>query len=291
MSEANFYTPEQILALSTGSHPYLFDFSVLKSKDYEKLFRSLTKFAVSDVESLGFMKRDKSSADSIAARKSNYIKNMIELLYYVLPRNKSLKELAFYNLDLQAANTDRFCLSLGRSDVLKVLTFSRTKISTKLLSSILVQLNPNKITHLHFKNCDLDNQATQVFFDFLDRKTVKLGVGISLIHLIEPKMSDENVTSITERVNQAPAQVQPFNVKTAEFVPLPTPESQEQSLLELQDQNRALKNHLRRLLEVQKDCEKANAVYIAGSGAKAFSAHLDDILNRLTAVCEIPIRV
>ena len=143
--------------ISSGEgNDYFFDFSTISGDLYETLFRSLQKYCLKNVEAIGFscheiskyINRFKSGYDlppdirkSIANTKIHYIKNMVELLYYILPRAPKITSLTLSTIPMKAEHIQRLSFGLGKPNNLSTLVFRKIKI-TLLLILLLIQLYP-----------------------------------------------------------------------------------------------------------------------------------------------------
>ena len=117
-----------------------FDFSCISSNYYEPLFRTLQRYAVNNIDSLGFNCDEqakyeslfvkgsplpKKIANSIARTKTNYIKNMVELICYIIPKSNKIQELKFSNILIPRESFERISKSFEKSKSLISINFSR----------------------------------------------------------------------------------------------------------------------------------------------------------------------
>ena len=110
----------QLRKLADGEGPvYRFDLSKISSKLYKPLFRSLQVFAINNIGSIGFSCDELKNAEqkvvvgrpfpvsvlnSIAKRKSSYIRNIVQLISYILPRNSKLHKIYLSNISFTRNN-------------------------------------------------------------------------------------------------------------------------------------------------------------------------------------------
>lgn len=289
------------------NNEYVFDFSIISSENYEPLFRTLQKFCINNVDSLGFScdaitsyannpnKMPTDILKSIAKNKKSYIRNMVELLCYCVPKSSKITELVFSNLQIAYEYLARMSGSFARSKSLIRIVFRNCSIDNPGIEAMFRSLDPNKIESITIQNCNLTNQIIPSAIAFAQRKSVQEG-GITTINLDGNNLAQSDLL----RLNQA---LSPLPKKTVQSIPRPfldevAPEefSDEASfpdsnmnavqaeIAALKSENQMLRNQIKALREMKASSEMNGSIFVVGTGAPQFVSYLGEVEEKLLSI-------
>ncbi|OHT02485.1 hypothetical protein TRFO_30370 [Tritrichomonas foetus] len=282
-----------------------FDFSSISSELYEPLFRTLQRYALKNVDSIGFNCDEmakyesivvkgypipKKVANSIAKTKTNYIRNMVELLCYVVPKSTRIKELRFSNILISPAHFTRLSQAFGKSTSLKSIIFNRVLLENDGLRIFLNGLDPNKIVSLAFIKCRLSDDASDDIINFISQKSVGPNVGLKSFEVSPTEFSDFVCQKIAAAVNglngqlqQQISQIPAFESELYSDNEADELESLERQrfLSQLKAENRSLKDQIKALKEMVNAVKCGESMFVVGQGAPDFVMYLNDVEQRL----------
>jgi hypothetical protein len=288
--------------LSTGSGDnYIFDFSVIHADHYESLFRTLQRFAVQSVNSIGFSCDRLASCQSednlpptvlssIAHTKTHYIRNMVELLCYVVPKSTRLTSLHFSNLRITPDYLERMSVALGKSRVLRALHFSKVELRDDGLSALLLNLNPNTLESIEIVQCHITVAAVNDILKFISRRT-KVGIGLRAFEVSPSEIPDADRRRISIAVSGRSSPSSPVAVRLA----AEEEESDETEIdvtgierrgriAQLLEENKVLTEQIKALKEMGEAVRVNDSVFVVGRGAPDFVIYLNDIDQRLVTL-------
>ena len=299
---------EIIRSLSTGSDKeYIFDFSVVPSERYEQLFRSLQKFCVTpNVEIIGFNcdslahYQDTTHLpieikNSIAKHKKSYVRNIVELLYYCVPKSKYITEVRFSNLVIPHDNFTRLCTAFARSLSFKKLIVQNCKIQDSSVDSLFRTFDPNKVDTIVLDQCGLSSSVITPALAFVRRKTVPDKEGIQTISFF----GNEIPSSEIQRVENAlhPEKLLSGAIKSAVETQYPRRnenrdeieekaiDSHKQEVLyeieSLRSENQMLRNQIKALKEMKASSELNGSIFVVGTGSPQFVSYLSEVEQKL----------
>jgi hypothetical protein len=293
---------DTIRELSHGSgSDYYFDFSQIHSDYYEPLFRTLQRFAITRIDSLGFscdeLARQESRAvkenllsegvlTSIAKTKIHYSRNMIELLCYIAPKSSRLNSIQFSNLTIRREHLERLSVALARSTSLKSLRFSHCALGDSGVHALLLGLNPNKIESISIVRCGITGVSTDDILEFIARRTT-LGVGLHSFEVSPSEIPDADRRKITAAVSGRSEVTPPA---TPQRAPIPEEEpidfeaaDRRANIDRLKHENRSLQMQIDALREMVNAVKYNESVYVVGPGAPEFVMYLNQLEQRLVA--------
>ena len=301
-----------IRSLSTGSDKeYIFDFSLVPSERYEQLFRTLQKFCVTpNVEIIGFncdaiaQYQDTTRLpieikNSIAKHKKSYVRNIVELLYYCIPKSKYITEVRFSNLVIPHDNFTRLCTAFARSLSFKKLIVQNCKIQDSSVDSLFRTFDPNKVDTIVLNQCGLSSSVITPALAFVRRKTVSDREGIQTISFF----GNEIPASEIQRVENAlhPEKLLSGAIKTAVEAQYPVRKNEvredneekavdaheEEVLYEiesLRSENQMLRNQIKALKEMKASSELNGSIFVVGTGSPQFVSYLSEIEEKLLEI-------
>jgi hypothetical protein len=290
---------ETIRELSRGTGgTYLFDFSQISGAHYEPLFRTLQRFAVTSIDSIGFscdeLARQQSRAvkgpplsddvaTSIAYTKTHCLRNMIELLCYVLPRSKILTSIQFSNLTIRREHLERLSVAMGRSESLKSLRFSHVQLGDAGLQAILIGIDPNKIESISIVRCGITTVSTDPILDFIGRR-LNMGIGLHSFEVSPSEMPDSDRQRITSAVSgrSSPFASPVKSIIVEDNEPLDLESAERKARIDqLRHENKSMKLQIEALREMVNAVRYSDSVYVVGPGAGDFVSYLNQIEQRL----------
>lgn len=280
-----------------------FDFSSIHSDLYESLFKTLQRYALNNIESLGCncdeMAKYESAVvkgsplpkkirHSIAKTKANYIRNMIELLCYVIPKSKRIKEVHFSNILLPADQFERLAISFSKSTSLQLIEFNRVLLENDGLKIFLNTLDPNHLTYLSFVRCGLNDDIADDIIQFIFRKE-SFDIGIKSFEVSPDEFSDSARQRIASAISafksgqSFSSQITPQKDSLSSGIKINDQERTErlENLQQLKDENRSLKNQIKALKEMVNAVQFGESLFVVGQGAPEFVMYLNDIEQRL----------
>lgn len=282
-----------------------FDFSYISSEYYEPLFRTLQRYAVNNIDSLGFNCDEqakyeslvvkgsplpKKIATSIARTKTNYIRNMIELICYVVPKSNRIRELKFSNILIPRESFERISSSFEKSKSLKSINFSRVLLENDGLQIILNHLDPNNLLTLSFVKCRLNDDVADSIIQFIMKKK-SLSEGLKSFEVSPEEFSEFARQRIAEAVAGAfrNSQKRQISQPQSEFYS-ESEEDEKQSierqrtLSQLKAENRSLKDQIKALKEMMNAVKFGDSMFVVGQGAPDFVMYLNDVEQRLVNI-------
>lgn len=290
---------EVLRSLSTGhGKEYCFDFSQIPSDRYESLFTTLQKFAINSVTKLGFncdtlknfpdpSKLPHKVAGSIAKKKSNYIKNMVELLYHIVPKSR-ITEIVIGNLTLFPEQLGRLASSFSRSPVLKSITFYGVTVGDDGIQIFLKTLNPNKIERLVFNDCDLTSGSVDTILAFISRRNVTSG-GIQSFDISGNSIPENDLQAVEQALYNKEVSLSPNKAAT---VGTPRRYSKDlnyndpylEEIAKLKEENQMLKNQIKALSEMKVSAELQGSIFVVGTGGPQFVTYLGELEDKLIEI-------
>ena len=192
------------LSLNSGQ-TYDFDLSTINVSFYEPLFRTLQRFAINNIESIGFncrelfrleeksneryFSRDRSNIDlpdyietSIGNKKTHYTRNIIELLSFIAPKSKILREIRLSYISMKREHLERLAMIIRRSPNIKSLVLYHMPIQNEIMRAMLNILNPETIQHISVIACGLTGACTREILSFIYKKS-RPDIGIRTFEL------------------------------------------------------------------------------------------------------------
>jgi hypothetical protein len=291
----NLLSESNLRRLSKGNAgQYHFDFSTIHCDQYEVLFRTLQRFAVTEVDSLGFSCDELALCDrqnealmplnvqaSIARRKLHYIRNMVELLCYLIGKSTRLSDIQFSNLIIRREHIDRLSATFGRSKYLKSLSLTSVLIGDDGLRALLHGLNPNVIEIMSIIKCGITGLSTDAIINFINRRTDPK-VGIRVFQVSPSEVSDAHRRRIIASLTGIQESVAPDAFEDDG----PDVEQIERSarIDELRSDNKSLRDQIRALREMANAVRFNDSVFVVGKGAPDFVLYLNEIEQRLVAL-------
>ena len=290
---------DTLKALSAGTeNHFIFDFSTIPEICYEPFFKSLQKntklishlgFSCDELAKYPNIKNKEllppKVFQSIACKKIHYIRNMIELLYFVLPRSPLLKSLTFSNFVINE-NADRFYVSLGKSQTLESLSISHVPINNDGLKAILDNLNPSKIQNILIDNCQITNSIVPDILNFISkRKDSAHGIQSFVIKDIsfeQQKVIDDALVGDDSQIADDFSNDEFSAIEVAE----PNEEKNEtkSQILLLKQQNRVLREQIKAIKEMANSIQINDSLFVVGSGSANLISHLTSIEQKLIEI-------
>ena len=298
-----------IRQLSSGSDKeYIFDFSLIPSDRYEPLFRTLQKFCVTpNVEIIGFncdalaqiKDQDRIPPDiknSIAKHKKSYVRNIVELLYFCVPKSKYITEVRFSNLVIPHDNFTRLCTAFARSLSFKKLSVQSCTIQDSSVDSLFRTFDPNKVNTIILERCGLSSSVITPALAFIRRKTVPDTEGIQTISFFGNEIPNSELQKIENALN--PTKMLQDAIRTAASVPQNQKVSetgeeraidshQEEILFEiesLRNENQMLRNQIKALKEMKASSELNGSIFVVGTGSPQFVSYLSEVEEKLIEI-------
>ena len=294
----NIDTLKQIAEPSDQSGRYIFDLSTISTEYYEPLLKTLQKFAQKNVVSLGFTCEELRKAEkrkvtgqqipqrvlqSIAKKKTHYVRNVVELLCHILPKRTNLKEIVISSINLKPEFISRLAVAFSQSDSLQNIVFSYVNLMDSGLEIILSQISPNILKSLTFFNCSLSPASTNKILGFLAKKNPDGNLQEFIVSKTE--FSDEDRRRIFDAlgvdvpeprmVSRQPKSSPPR--KKAQNILTP----EEIELEHLREENANLRNQLRSLRESVNAVQYSENVFVVGKGAEEFIKFLKTVESKI----------
>lgn len=212
---------QEIRALSGGTgNTFLFDLSVISSDQYESLFRTLEHFAKKQIAKLGFSCDELFRAEqkalggrpiplhilnSIAKTRSNYTRNIVELLSFILPRSTRLLEVKLSYLSIRKEHLIRLINAFGQSTTLENISFSKVLLGDALLDLLLQTLDPNQIKSITIQYCGITRKSMPKIIEFIQRKDPKLSTNGGLVNftISQTEITAEDQRTINEAIKNS----------------------------------------------------------------------------------------
>lgn len=292
------------ISINSGAS-FNFDFSYISSEYYESLFRTLQRYAIKNIESLGFNCDEqakyeslvvkgsplpKKVASSIARTKSNYIRNMVELICYVVPKSSKIQEIKFSNILIPRESLDRLAAAFEKSKTLKVIIFSRVLLENDGLQIFLNHLDPNDLISLSFVKCRLNDDVADSIIQFIMKKK-SLFTGLKSFEVSPDEISEFVRQSIAEAIAGAFRKNQQRQISQPQSEFLSDNEDDELESIErqkilsqLKSENRTLKDQIKALKEMINAVKFGESMFVVGQGAPDFVMYLNDIEQRLVNI-------
>ncbi|KAH0795369.1 eukaryotic initiation factor [Histomonas meleagridis] len=287
--------PTQIRKLSKGGEGvYDFDFSLIPSEYYEILFRSLQTFCIKNVDSIGFncnelakynnkpnVRLPHNVINSVAKKRKHYIRNMIELLCYFIPRSQRIKEVTFSHLSIRNELIERLITVINKSNNIKSIKFTYVAIGDTGVGSVLRILNPNKIERISFLKCGLTGAITQTVLQFINRKTSP-EIGLQSFEVSPTEIPDADRRLIQQALNgNSRVQSIDLSIDTKEDV---VDSLRKQRIAELRSKNEELKNNIKALNEMLNAIKFNDSMFVVGEGSADFVMYLNTLEQKLTDI-------
>ena len=300
-----------IRQLSTGSNnEYIFDFSLIPGDRYEQLFRTLEKFCVTpQVQIIGFncdaltQYKDPSRMPpdmktSIAKLKKGYVRNVVELLAFCVPKSKTITEIRFSNLVITHDQFTRLCTAFARSLSFKKLIVQNCSIQDSAIDSLFRTFDPNKVNTIVLDNCNLSSSIITPALAFIRRKTVGENEGIQTISISgnEIPFSEiqrvENALHPTTAIHNAIKAASSAQISSSKQQPHTDEDNavdshREEVLYEiesLRNENQMLRNQIKALQEMKASSELNGSIFVVGTGSPQFVSHLSEIEEKLLEI-------
>jgi hypothetical protein len=293
---------DAIRQLSSGSgNAYFFDFSEIHADHYEPLFRTLQRFAIKNVDSIGFSCDRLASCpsdeplpavvlSSIARTKTHFMRNMVELLCYVVPKSDRLSSVRLSNLTFRKEHLERMSAAFGRSRALRELHFSRVELQDDGLRAILLGLNPNTLESVEMVKCGITGAAVDDILRFISRRSVT-GEGLRAFEVSPSEISDADRRKIAVAVSGRLPLSSPVRVAS----PVEGVDSDEGALdvagidrrgriSQLQQENKVLAEQIRALREMDEAVRVNDSVFVVGHRAPDFLVYLNTVEQRLVTL-------
>ena len=296
---------EVIRELSTGGEKeYIFDFSLVPSERYEQLFRTLQKFCVSpNVEIIGFncdaitqhkgdARLPPEIAGSVAKRKKSYVRNIVELLCFCVPKSKYITKICFSNLTFSHEYFTRLCKSFSNSNSLKHFIVKQCSIQDSSVDSLFRLFDPNKIETVILNNCSLSSSVITSAVAFARRKTVPQDEGIKIISLTGNEIPSSELQKVENALH--PTQEKPELIRKPVRQEEPAVEEYENETPEaegyrleiesLRNENQMLRNQIKALREMKASAELNGSIFVVGTGSPQFVSYLSEIEEKLLEI-------
>lgn len=299
-----------IRQLSKGEEgKYIFDFSTINSSNYEILFRSLQKFALKNIDTLGFTcdelakfqsrSTDRAQfptyvAESIARTKTHYVRNIIELLCHIIPKSPRIREVLFSNLAIRREHIERLSTAFAKSKVLSSIIFSHVKFEDEGVRVLLNGLDPNSIRSISIIKCGITGACTDDIIQFIKRR-MEQTIGIQSFEVSPTEISDADRRKIRSALTGVPES--PPSPKR--YAPMQTEEESEDSedpeqaaedaerrekIEDLKTENKKIKDQIRALREMVNAIQCNDSIFVVGKGSAEFVMYLNQIEQRLVSL-------
>lgn len=282
---------------------FQFDFSTINAEHYERLFRTLQRFCLKNVDSIRFSCDELAKceqrvldgkplpsnvANSIAKKKIHYIRNMVELLCYVSQKSQRLADISFSNLTMRKEHLQRLSTAFGTSNALKSLTFSRVLLEDDGIRILLNSLDPNKIEKVAILKCGITGACTEDIVRFIGKRR-ELGTGLQSFEVSTTEIPDADRRRIKQAVDGTPASpTAPATPRRKAMDELDSEDSmgadRRERINELKSENRSLREQIRALKEMHNAVKFNDSVFVIGKGAPEFVSYLNEVEQRLVAL-------
>lgn len=296
------------IAEGTGNQ-YNYDFSMISGDLYESLFRSLQKFSINHIESIGFscsflthyspQRSPKQISPkvkkSIANTKIHYIKNMVELLYFVMPRSKVLHEITLTNLPMKYAHIERFASSFAKPNFIDTLNFNTIKLFDEGAAIILSYLTESHVVNISFQNCYITDSILNIIISLIQSKKK---TDYPIQNFDAPELSSFSQQQIRNAIKDYQVQNDLSNFSSGsdfqeiqeEISPIyqdPSSSKQDsiyQQIEELKKENNELREQIQLFKDLTKQVQITDNIYAIGEKASDFADHLKDLTKRLSTI-------
>ena len=279
---------------------FTFDFSTISADQYEPLFRTLQRFCLKNVDSLGFSCDELAKyqgrplegntlppyvQSSIAKKKTHYVRNMVELLCYVVQKSTRLTEVQFSNLTLRMEHLQRLSTAFGKSKSLKAIVFSRVDMGDEGIRALLTGLDPNTLESITIVKCGITGACTEDILQFIARRR-EVGVGLNTFEVSQSEIVDADRRRIQAALTGIPLSP---STRGASFVSESDSDGsfvtdRKERITQLREENRSLKEQIRALKEMVNAVKFGDSVFVVGKGAPEFVMYLNDVEQRLVAL-------
>ncbi|OHT05413.1 hypothetical protein TRFO_26900 [Tritrichomonas foetus] len=277
---------------------YIFDLSDIDEQFYEPLLRTLQKFIPKNVESLGFncdhlqdARRSANSGEpfpqsilrSIAKNRKHFIRNIVELLYHVIPRSTKLKTLKLSNIEFQLDQINRIAEAISKSVSFENLHFNRIPLGDEGLQAMIKRLDSNQIRSLSLLFCEITRKSTPILVNFAKSRT-STGKGISKIDLSSQEIPQKDIVRIQQalKISGTPSPKKTLGSPKKESLKGSPKGSTNGGKYEaLKRENQELKAELERLRSSVKTAQYNERVFVIGRGAEQFVRFLNEIESKL----------
>lgn len=279
---------------------FMFDFSTINADQYEPLFRTLQRFCLKNVDSVGFSCDELAKfqgrtlegndlppyvLSSIAKKKIHYIRNTVELLCYVVQKSTRLNEVQFSNLTLRTEHLQRLSTAFGKSKALKSLVFSRVGMGDEGIRALLTSLDPNTLESITIVKCGITGACTEDILQFIARRR-EVGVGLKAFEVSQSEIVDADRRRIQAALTGIP-------LSPSSRGPAPSGDSdsdgsfvgdRQERIAQLRAENKSLKEQIRALKEMVNAVKFGDSVFVVGKGAPEFVMYLNDVEQRLVTL-------
>ena len=296
----NIDTLKKIADPTDESGRYIFDLSSISTDYYEPLLKTLQKFAQKNVVSLGFTCEELRKAErkrvtgqlfpqkvlqSIAKRKTHYVRNVVELLCHILPKRTNLREIVISSMSLKPEFISRLATAFSQSDTLESIVFSYVNLMDSGLETILTQVSPNRLKSLTFFNCSLSPASTNKILAFLSKKNTDGSLQEFIVSKTE--FSDEDRRRIFDALGVDIPEPKPVSRAKKLSTKRKAGLSPEEIELEhLREENANLRNQLRTLRESVNAVQYSENVFVVGKGAEEFIKFLKTVESKISKLEE-----
>lgn len=281
---------------------FIFDMSTIGTEYYEPLLKTLQKFSQKNVVSLGFTCDELKKAEkravtgqqipqrvlqSIAKKKTHYVRNIVELLCHVLPKRTNLREIVLSSISLKSEFTVRLAEAFSQSDSLESIVFRSVNLMDSGLDAILTKISPNKLKTVTFYNCGLSPAATNKILAFLSKK---IGTeGLVEFNVSKTEFSDEDRRRIFDALGvdvpePIPVRKSPKKQSPKKKIGGLSPEEVE--LERLREENANLKAQLKSLRDSIEAVQYSENVFVVGKGAEDFIKFLSTVESKIARLEE-----
>lgn len=303
-------TDDVVRQLANGDGAvYHFDLSKIASEFYEPLLRTLQHFAIRKIDSLGFtcdeMARSEQRAmagkqvpvavlNSIAKTKSHFMRNVVELICFVLPRSSRIAELTLSNLTIRKDYWERIVSAISHSTSLESVNISKVRVGVEGIRLLMKELDPNQIRSVSINYCGAAEENTDDIINFIKRKDpgyAKNG-GIQMFQISRAEIPEDQQKRIQEALGIREASP----VKRTPLKPISPRQtnrrSEEKELAEitaLEKENEELRAELAKIRAEIKAVEYNEDVFIVGNDAEElvkFIAGMEDKIKELERLKE-----
>lgn len=298
-------TDDVVRQLANGDGAvYHFDFSKIASEFYEPLLRTLQHFAIRKIDSLGFTCDELSRAEqrvatgrqvpiavlnSIAKTKSHFMRNVVELICFVLPRSTRILELTLSNLTVRKDYWERIVNAMSHSTSLESVNLSKVRVGVEGIRLMMKELDPNHIRSISISYCGASEENLNDILAFIKRKDpgfAKNG-GIQVFQISKAEISEEQQRKIQEALgNKEPSPIKkvPFRPLSPKNIKRPSEEKELAEITALERENEELRAELARIRAEINAVEYNEDVYIVGKDAEElvkFIAGMEDKIKEL----------
>jgi hypothetical protein len=265
---------EELRRLGDGTGSSLaFDLSIVHGKFYEPLFRTLQKIGPETFTALTFscdrLAEESSSQisnivmSSIAKNRSKYLRNLTELLAYLVQKSTILHSLTLSNLPFHLDQLDRIGLAIGQSKSLDRLNLDYIHVGDPGLLKLLDALAPSQVRLISLTHCRLTHASIDPILAFIESRPALARV--SQFDVSPEEFSRDDISSISRAIHGSPRA-----------------SGKRRTLIQLQKENQELKRELAQLKQAASPVQYSENVFVIGKGADQFVAFLREIDARLT---------